>query len=229
MRHPELIFEICSYTDQRGSDSSNLKLSQARASIVKNYLVEHGVSENRLAAVGYGELYPIVEEAEINSHTDKAKREELYQQNRRTEFRILHIYPSVFSLADTIFSVGSILRCRVLFDLNKPTIRPESFPILDSLAAFLLEHSNLSIEIRGHTDTRVSDKYSTCLSCNRAKAIVEYLKSKGVAAERMRAIGFQGKAPLITNNYILKRTSKEAQEELHRLNRRIEIKILEVK
>lgn len=51
--------EIGGHTDSRGSDESNLDLSQRRAAAVKQFLVEHGVEPSRLTAVGYGETSPI--------------------------------------------------------------------------------------------------------------------------------------------------------------------------
>ncbi|MCB9188562.1 MAG: OmpA family protein [Flavobacteriales bacterium] len=75
-----LIVEISSHTDEQGSDSYNIKLSQKRAESVVNYLIEHGIPESRLVAKGYGESKPKVKNAQT---------EEDHQKNRRTSFRIL--------------------------------------------------------------------------------------------------------------------------------------------
>ena len=66
------------HTDDVGSDDSNLKLSQARAESVRNYLAENGVSVERLSARGYGETRPIL------PNTSKRNR----SLNRRVEFKI---------------------------------------------------------------------------------------------------------------------------------------------
>jgi OOP family OmpA-OmpF porin len=66
------------HTDADGSDKHNQKLSEDRAGAVKGYLVEHGVSEQRLSSVGYGESKPIAD----NSTADGKEK------NRRVEFLI---------------------------------------------------------------------------------------------------------------------------------------------
>lgn len=71
--------EIQGHTDSQGADKRNLKLSQARAEAVRDYLIQRGMASDRLTARGYGESRP--------------KRPNLTAQgraiNRRVEFRIL--------------------------------------------------------------------------------------------------------------------------------------------
>ena len=78
--HPNItLIQVEGHTDSDGSDSYNLKLSQARAEAVVEYLVRAGVDAQRLVAKGYGETVPI----DTNATTEgKAK-------NRRVEFTIL--------------------------------------------------------------------------------------------------------------------------------------------
>jgi outer membrane protein OmpA-like peptidoglycan-associated protein len=52
-------FNIEGHTDSVGSEASNQKLSEERASSVMNYLIEHGIASNRLTAKGYGESKPL--------------------------------------------------------------------------------------------------------------------------------------------------------------------------
>lgn len=227
--HPEIVFAIESYTDQRGSDSSNLKLSQMRASFIKRNLTEKGVLEFNLAAVGMGEGNPVVSQATIDAEKDQSKKEVLYSKNRRYEFRIVYIYKSLFSLTDSTFDVGGLLRCYILFDFNKTTIRPESKPLLDSIAKFLIAHPNLTVEVNNHRDSRGSDMYSTDLSKTRSRSVCEYLIAQGVPKERVMYRGYGETMPLFTDAYILKHKSKDAQEQMHQLNRRTELKIISVK
>ena len=71
--------EIQGHTDTDGPADVNLELSQDRADAVKAYLVDAGVDESRLTAVGYGETELAVDPEE--SDEDKAA-------NRRIEFRV---------------------------------------------------------------------------------------------------------------------------------------------
>lgn len=58
-KHPEKKAQIQGHTDSRASEKYNEELSQNRADRVKAYLVEKGIEESRINAVGFGELSPI--------------------------------------------------------------------------------------------------------------------------------------------------------------------------
>jgi len=81
---PGLRIEIMSHTDSRGSDEYNMALSQQRAQSVVNYLVNKGISRNRLVAKGYGET-----KLKNRCANGVDCTEEEHQLNRRTEFRII--------------------------------------------------------------------------------------------------------------------------------------------
>jgi peptidoglycan-associated lipoprotein len=91
---------IRSHTDERGSNRYNQKLSQRRAQSVVDYLVDNGISKDRLDANGLGESEPAVVQLEegkdveltpefIYSFSDEEKRDEYHQRNRRTAFKVL--------------------------------------------------------------------------------------------------------------------------------------------
>jgi OOP family OmpA-OmpF porin len=84
-KNPQMIVEIASHTDSKGTDTYNLKLSQGRAESVVNYLVEHGVNAMQLKAKGYGETMAIAP----NENTDGTDNPEGRRLNRRTEFTII--------------------------------------------------------------------------------------------------------------------------------------------
>src|SRR5881396_1626917 len=71
--------EIAGYTDGTGSAATNLRLSQARAEVVRAYLVSRGVSPTRMIARGYGASNPIA----VNT-TPEGRA-----QNRRVELHQL--------------------------------------------------------------------------------------------------------------------------------------------
>jgi OmpA-OmpF porin, OOP family len=76
--YPNVDLKIGGYTDSDGDEKANLKLSTDRAFTVMNKLVEMGVAKKRLAAEGYGEAFPVGDNA-----TDAGK-----QQNRRIAVRV---------------------------------------------------------------------------------------------------------------------------------------------
>jgi OOP family OmpA-OmpF porin len=84
----------------------------------------------------------------------------------------------------------------VNFDFNKATLRSESYPILDNAAAILLSHSDVNVEIQGHTDQIGSDKYNDGLSKRRAETVKKYLIAKGVDTSRLSTVG-KGKRELL--------------------------------
>ena len=85
--NPELIIEIQSHTDSKGSDKYNEKLSQQRAESLMAYLVSKGILSERLKAKGYGESKPIAP----NENADGSDNPEGRAQNRRTDIKIIGI------------------------------------------------------------------------------------------------------------------------------------------
>ncbi|GAA3572835.1 OmpA family protein [Snuella lapsa] len=76
--YPTAKFTVEGHTDSTGSDATNQKLSDARANAVKEYLVENGINEFRLSALGYGESKP------IDTNKTRAGR----ANNRRVEINL---------------------------------------------------------------------------------------------------------------------------------------------
>ncbi len=83
------------------------------------------------------------------------------------------------------------------FVKSKAEMLPESTPELDRLAGFLLRHPKLLISIEGHTDKVGDSGKNQELSENRARAVASYLVKKGVAAERITAIGYGDSRPVV--------------------------------
>lgn len=87
--NPNIVIELGSHTDTRGSDKDNAILSQNRAQSVVDFLVSKGIAGDRLVAKGYGESRPLVSDAEIKGLKTKEEQEAAHQKNRRTDFKIL--------------------------------------------------------------------------------------------------------------------------------------------
>lgn len=76
--NPKVEIQVSGHTDNIGSDSYNMNLSQKRADAVKNYLVSKGIAAKRVSSKGYGKTKPIA------TNSTELGRE----QNRRVEFTI---------------------------------------------------------------------------------------------------------------------------------------------
>jgi outer membrane protein OmpA-like peptidoglycan-associated protein len=114
-------------------------------------------------------------------------------------------------------NLGSVFILRnIYYDFDKAVIKKESFPYLNQLVAWLKAHPNVNLEISGHTDNVGLPRYNKVLSQKRVDAVMLYLTSKGIAPERLTAIGYGSERPLASND-----DEKEGRE----INRRTEFKI----
>jgi outer membrane protein OmpA-like peptidoglycan-associated protein len=85
-----LSIEIGGHTDTRGDEKENLKLSEARAKAVVDYLISQGIEAKRLHYKGYGGTQPKINDVSINLLKTEKEKEKAHQQNRRTEYKILN-------------------------------------------------------------------------------------------------------------------------------------------
>lgn len=84
--NPAINVELGSHTDSRGRDAYNMSLSEARAASAVAYLVQNGISADRMTSRGYGESLLVNE-----CSNGRKCSEESHQQNRRTELKITGI------------------------------------------------------------------------------------------------------------------------------------------
>ena len=85
--YKNLVIEIGGYTDAKGDFVKNEHLSLIRAEKVKAYLISKGVAEENLVTFGYGELFPIYDNANntISSKNRRIEIKTLYFRNSRSE------------------------------------------------------------------------------------------------------------------------------------------------
>ncbi|WP_343632579.1 OmpA family protein [Fluviicola sp.] len=114
----------------------------------------------------------------------------------------------------------------VFFDLDKATLRPESYVELNKLRDFLKANPAIKIEIGGHTDTRGDEAANLKLSDARAKSVKDYLIQQGIEATRLSSKGYGETMPIFTDEAIAKMTKESEKEKAHQENRRTEYKIL---
>lgn len=117
---------------------------------------------------------------------------------------------------DAILDGDRIKIARAIFyDVDKDTIRPESYPVLDAVAAVIRNHPEIKeLIVEGHTDDQGNVEHNRGLSEKRANAVVKYLRQVGVAIP-MQAPGYGATAPICM-------TTDEA---CRQINRRVEFRV----
>lgn len=112
----------------------------------------------------------------------------------------------------------TIILKNIYYDLDSWEILPESAAELDKLVNLMNENPKMNVELGSHTDSRGSNRYNRRLSRLRAEAVALYIVNKGIAASRIKAIGYGESKPLFScPNW------KECTPEQNRENRRTEI------
>ncbi|MDD5717004.1 MAG: OmpA family protein [Sulfuricurvum sp.] len=104
----------------------------------------------------------------------------------------------------------------ITFDTGKTDIKGNFGAVLDDVAGVMVKYPETSIEVQGYTDSTGSDAANLALSQQRAQSVASALGSRGVASERMKAIGYGKAMPVASNDTA---AGREA-------NRRVEIKII---
>lgn len=104
----------------------------------------------------------------------------------------------------------------IFFNQGKYDLLPSSYPELDRLVTIMENNPTMEIEIGGHTDNQGNLELNKKLSEDRAKAVMNYLVSKGISEKRITWKGYGGSKPIASN----------ATEASKKLNRRVEFTIL---
>lgn len=131
----------------------------------------------------------------------------------------------------------------IFYDFDRATLRPESKTALDELAQILRDNPNVTIEMASHTDRKGTAEYNINLSSRRARSVIDYLISVGIAPDRLQSQGYGKSRPKtitkklareypqftegteLTEEFIL--TLSEAdQEAADQINRRTEFQVL---
>ncbi len=131
----------------------------------------------------------------------------------------------------------------IFYDYDKATLRPESRQGLDEMAQVLRDNPNVTIEMASHTDRHGSEAYNIGLSSRRARAVIDYLISVGIAPDRLQSQGYGKSRPktitkklareypqfpegtVLSEEYILT-LSPADQEAADQINRRTEFQVL---
>ncbi len=114
--------------------------------------------------------------------------------------------------------VGHVMRLNnLIFQVGRSKVSAESFSELDVVVDMMKENAAMVIQLEGHTDYQGDPKENLKLSQARVEAVKSYLTSKGVSKGRVKTKAYGGTMPI----------SRDNTPEAHRLNRRVELRILE--
>jgi OmpA-OmpF porin, OOP family len=113
--------------------------------------------------------------------------------------------------------VGHVMRLNnLIFEVGNSKIDPESYTELDLVVNMMKENPTMVIQLEGHTDYVGAAADNLKLSQRRVESVKNYIATKGVAKTRLKTKAFGGSQPL----------SRDNTPEAHRLNRRVEVRIL---
>jgi len=125
--------------------------------------------------------------------------------------------PILFVVSEDTGEVEPLILRGVNFATGKSTLTRASYAALDEVAASLLVHQDVKIEIAGHTDSTGRLSLNMRLSLARAEAVRAYLARKGVGVDRMTAHGYGPDEPIATNS------TRDGRA----MNRRVELRLIE--
>lgn len=215
------------YSFQLRDDVRPLKTTWVKGKVYDKKTSEGLPSAVELTDIKTGNLISKIQTDEEGNYlvTLPVGKDYAFNVNRRGYL----FYSDNFSLSknnqDSVFALNiplqpiekgaAIVLKNIFFETGKFELQDESRSELDKLVALLNENPNLKIQIDGHTDNVGQEKDNLLLSANRAKAVVGYLLSKQVKAERLSHKGFGSSKPVAEN----------ATENGKAMNRRTEVSI----
>jgi outer membrane protein OmpA-like peptidoglycan-associated protein len=221
---------VSSHTDSRASDEYNIRLSNDRAKAVTEYMSQHNISADRIRLEWFGEQHLV-----NDCGNGKPCPEPEHQLNRRSEL-VLEAFPDPSKSYEIPEELKSLDYCdpeqlmdaiqrelsaipAIYFDFDKSMLRSADKLELERTALMLNSMPNLMLFIGGHTDQRGENDYNEKLSERRSAVVMEYLKKRGIEANRLEHEWFGETRPVHDCNVV---TCSDA---MHQLNRRTELKL----
>jgi outer membrane protein OmpA-like peptidoglycan-associated protein len=110
-----------------------------------------------------------------------------------------------------------IILIGVNFTFDSAELTPQTKALLDEHVVLLKKESFSKVQVAGHTDSTGPEDYNEGLSERRAKAVMEYLASKGIPQEKLEAVGYGESRPIDSND------TKEGREK----NRRVTLRMFD--
>ena len=150
----------------------------------------------------------------------------------------------VFTVNFKLSSISKPIQLEnIFYEFAKWDLTPASESGLQVLVKMLNDNPNITIELSAHTDYVGSNADNTVLSAKRAKSVLDYLISKGIAADRLSSVGYGEDKPVVVDAALMKKYNflkegtnlneetilklmPEQQEIANQINRRTEFRVL---
>jgi len=153
---------------------------------------------------------PLVEKIDLNEESDYREIERnLSLINADEEQRRVEEF---FSKKTDKLIMGDA----VLFDVGSDILKDNAKTFLNRISDYLSSHTDIKLEISGHTDNVGSAEFNKELSEKRAVSVKNFLTSKGINEERLKTVGKGSEEPIGSND----------TEDGRALNRRVEFTIV---
>ncbi len=138
-----------------------------------------------------------------------------YMQNQESALQQQFAASNVADVQRNVDVLTVTFKSDVLFDVNSATLKAGGYTEINRVAQVLTQYPRTNIQIAGHTDSSGAEAYNQQLSESRAMSVQNALANQGVAANRMRAVGFGEGQPIADNS----------SESGRQLNRRVVVTI----
>ena len=113
-------------------------------------------------------------------------------------------------------TIDLVMPGNITFGTGSADLNPGFFGVLDSVALVLKEYNKTKVDVSGHTDSTGSAQKNQTLSEQRASTVAQYLRTKGVADQRLAVAGYGPTHPVASND------SADGRQ----MNRRVEISLI---
>lgn len=213
------------HCDSIGSRAYNDALSQHRAAEVKKLLIQNGIDQKFIkTCIGYGKDKPLV--PNFSDTQRQMNRRVIVHFNTTTPDTKVAVKKAIQTIEKKDLKVGRNIVIKDLFFYGGSHIlTTESLPALQNLADILNENPTMKVEIQGHVccttvelDGYDADTGLDNLSLARAEMVYIHLVHKcHIDKSRLTYKGYGGTRKI---------TQDEHTEELQKINRRVEIKVL---
>ena len=132
---------------------------------------------------------------------DDGEDEATTRQRRKKAFRNL----GLDDFSDNEYRVDSmdgkpVVRFVVYFEFNEYGLNSKAFNDIDRVISHLKRSPEFTVEIKGYTDSVGSNQYNNSLSRRRAKMVLDYMNSRGVPTELMKAKAYGSDSPVADNS-----------------------------